>query len=230
MKVRHLLFEPNNEGNAGILGKEIVEPMADPIVDNVDLNDPAKLLAKALSDIEAVNKKNRELLALHAADKDKLVKLESARSEAEKKIAEATGNDKVLLEIIKKEKDKVEERANELEEKIKERDSRDEELSKKQLRKEMEAAFKKELKGEISSDKLLRLVSWDKFINESSEKDTYMFNKDGVKQAVEEFLEAIPNPFKIKDNGINSAASNKTNADKAKLTEIQRLEQSGLPY
>lgn len=155
------------------------------------------------SQLEKVTGKNKELLDEVKAERKKFSDLEASVSSQDEDGAKKAGDFKKLWEIANTKLEKIE---ND----VKDRDAKEAALQAKVLRTEQEKAFRAELGGELVHDDFLKLVDWSKYVVDPNITDKLAFNKDGVKQSVEEFK------AKYGDSAIKSAGAG-ASADKTKL-------------
>lgn len=179
-------------------------------------DDFAALQAKTndlTSQLEKVSGKNKELLDEAKAAKAKVVELENASKGKTEEDARKSGDFKTLWEIAQS-------KLSQIEADVKDREAKDAELQAKVLRTEQEKAFRAELGGELVHDDFLKLVTWDKVIVDPNVTDKISFNKDGLKQTVDEFKSKYGSTA-IKSSSAGDASKSKLGvaADGAKRSD-----------
>lgn len=202
---KHLLLEEaGNEGGAGGAGT------TDGTGEQKQEMDYKSLYEESLKRIEAVDGKNKELLSKLKITKEKVDAIEAQKASEIMKKAEETGDLAKILEITKEELNTIKSQLADKEEK---------ELSRKEslLKEAKTAEFIKAL-GDVDffdREDALKSVNWDKFALESDENGNPIgFNKEGIKQAVEDFRTKYFYKIKSKDVQVPSNAAKGGKVDK----------------
>ena len=149
-------------------------------------------LAQLKSQIEALTKKNQEILGEKKKTQEELETLSKKIQSQTVEDAEKSGDYKKALELTRTELSNIksEQAKFEADRKAKEEADKAEDAKEiaKIVKEKMIETFKNALPGKLVNEKLLLHVNWDKhFVRDPDYKDGIKFIDSGVKMAVEEF-------------------------------------------